>query len=103
MGRHCPEPYCLQDVPDQLYESHQDQHIAERLAAEDFEAFKQQHDDRAWDNTVANDPFDFTFEDRDMQLALALNREFRQEEEERSFRQVQVLSSTIESDRRREK
>jgi hypothetical protein len=42
MGTQCKEPYCLQIVPDHLYASHQDQHLAERLAAEEFERQQQQ-------------------------------------------------------------
>jgi hypothetical protein len=81
-------------VPDHLFESHQDEHFAERLAAEDFE--RQQNDqiaDAELARALANNESDvgnLGGEGDDFQLALALNREFRNEEEERFFRQVQV-------------
>jgi hypothetical protein len=65
--------------------------VAERLAAEEFEAFHQRQPAQATvDSFPPNDDID-----GDLQLALALNREFRQEEEERSYRQVQVYPSII--------
>ena len=100
MGRRCEEPYCLQIIPDHLFLSHQDQHLAERLAAEEFE---QQHQnnptttDEALARALADEEpetesLGLADEDVDYQMALALNREFRTEEEERSFRNVQVIS-----------
>jgi hypothetical protein len=102
MGRRCEEPHCLQVVPDHLFLSHQDEHLAERLAAEEYE---QQHenDPTATDEALARaladqgadtESLGFADEDVDYQMALALNREFRTEEEERSFRNVQVPSTS---------
>jgi len=98
MGRRCEEPHCLQIVPDHLFLSHQDEHLAERLAAEEFE---QHHNDptitdealaRALaDEGAKTESLGLADEDIDYQMALALNREFRTEEEESSFRNVQVL------------
>ena len=96
MGRRCEEPHCLQIVPDHLFVSHQDQHLAERLAAQKFE---QQHQnnptttDEALARALADEEpetesLGLADEDVDYQMALALNREFRTEEEERSFRNV---------------
>jgi hypothetical protein len=95
MGKRCQEPHCLEIVPDHLFDSHQDQHIAERLAAEEFEQHRnEQNADaqlaRAIANNEESEAFSAGGEDDDFQLALALNREFRNEEEQRSFRQVQV-------------
>jgi hypothetical protein len=95
MGKRCQEPHCLEIVPDHLFDSHQDHHIAERLAAEEFERQRnEQNSDALLARAIANgresETFGFGREDDDFQLALALNREFRDEEEQRSFRQVQV-------------
>jgi len=89
MGR-CQEPHCLQEVPDHLWELHQDEHVAERLAAEEFESSRQRQDDFYPTQSKDSDPFNFGNDDSDAQLALALNREFQKEDEERSFRQIQV-------------
>ena len=91
----CEEPHCLQSVPDHLFQSHQDQHVAERIAAEEYEQHRQTRTvDLAVAKELGNDditaPYDVEAEDPDYQMALALNREFRQEEEQRFFRQVQV-------------
>ena len=96
MGRRCEEPHCLEIVPDRLFESHQDQHIAERLAAEEWEAEKNIRSDETLAQALAfrdNDDGALHLEDEDVdyQLALALNREFRTEEEERSFRDIQAI------------
>jgi hypothetical protein len=99
MGRRCEEPHCLQIVPDHLLLSHQDQHLAERLVAEEFEQLNQNDPitDEALARALADqgaetESLGLAEEDVDYQMALALNREFRTEEEERSFRNVQVLS-----------
>jgi hypothetical protein len=95
----CEEPYCLQIIPDHLFLSHQDQHLAERLAAEEFEQ-QHQNNPTATDEALARaladeepetESLGLADEDVDYQMALALNREFRTEEEERSFRNVEVL------------
>src|SRR5277367_1283917 len=100
MGRRCEEPHCLQIVPDHLFLSHQDEHLAERLAAEEFEQ-NYQNDPTTTDEALARaladqaaetESLGFADEDVDYQIAIALNREFRTEEEERSFRNVHVLS-----------
>ena len=98
MGRRCKEPYCLQIIPDKLFQSHQDQHIAERLAAEEFE---QQHHRQNSDEALAQalgrstpeESFLANDDNADYLMALALNREFRTEEEEHAFRNVQVQYS----------
>lgn len=102
MGRQCQEPYCLQIVADHLFQSHQDEHLAERLAAEEFENQRRnQHEDvvltRAIANTVEVDSSSRMDPDidNDYQLALALNREIRAEEEQRSFRIVQVAHNYL--------
>jgi len=103
MGRRCEEQHCLQIVPDELFLSHQDQHLAERLAAEEYEQHHQ-NDPTATDEALARaladqgaetESLGLADEDVDYQVALALNREFRTEEEERSFRNIQVLSFWI--------
>lgn len=101
MGKQCQEPHCLEIVPDHLFESHQDEHIAERLAAEEFE---RQRNHQIADAELARalahnegDVFNIGGEDDDFQLAVALNREFRNEEEQRFFRQVQVYTFTKQS------
>ena len=102
MERQCEEPHCLQIVPDHLFQSHQDEHFAERLAAEQFENQRQNHDeDEAFARAIGHGG-DFESSsgmdaDSDYQLALALNREIRAEEEERSFRLVQVHSYEAKS------
>lgn len=99
MGRRCEEVYCLQIVPEHLFQSHQDRHAAERLAAQEFE---QQHHSRNTDEALAraldrglaeDESPNVNDENNDYLLALALNREFRIEEEERSFRNVQVTQT----------
>lgn len=95
MERQCQEPHCLQLIPSHLFQSHQDEHLAERLAAEEFENQTQTHDaDEALARALyhaGNVPSSSTMEaDSDYQLALAVNREIRAEEEEVSFRLVQV-------------
>ncbi len=101
MGRQCQEPYCLQIVPDHLFQSHQDEHLAERLAAEEFENQRRnQHDDvvlaRAMANAVGVESSSRIVDSHnDYKLALALNREIRAEEEERTFRVVQVPHSYL--------
>ena len=98
MLRQCEELHCLQLVPEHLFQSHQDEHLAERLAAQEFESQKQnQYDDEALARAMANggeleSPSGMDA-DSDYQLALALNREIRADEEERSFRMVQVCHS----------
>ena len=95
MGRRCEEPHCLQIIPENLFQSHLDQHIAERLATEEFE---QQHNLQNSDEALAQalghgsqeELFIASDEDADYLMALALNREFRTEEEKHSFRSVQV-------------
>jgi len=96
MERLCEEPYCLQLVPEHLFQTHQDQHLAELLAAEEFEYQRQiQLGDAAVATAIAKDEATYSMasdtEDKDYQLALTLNREFRQKEEQQHFRQVQVL------------
>jgi hypothetical protein len=97
MGRRCEEPYCLQIIPERLFQSHQDLHFAERLAAEDFERQRHsQNTDQALARALAPDSAEdrssnVNDEESDYLLALALNREFRKEEEELSFRSVQVV------------
>ena len=102
MGRQCQEPYCLQIVADHLFQSHQDEHLAERLAAEEFENQRRnQHADnvvlaRAMANAVGVESSSRMVDSHnDYQLALALNREIRAEEEQRSFRIVQVLHNCL--------
>jgi hypothetical protein len=98
MGRRCEEPYCLQIIPEHLFHSHQDRHVAERLAAEDFEQLQQSRNaDEALARALAlvsaeDESSNVNDKDNDylLALALALNREFRIEEEEHSFRNVQV-------------
>jgi len=97
MERRCEEPHCLQLVPEHLLQAHQDQHLAERLFAEEFEQQKNaQVGDAAMATAIAqnevaaSDSMDGDIEDSDYQFALALNRELREEEEQRFFRQVQV-------------
>ena len=74
--------------------------MAERLAAEEFEQ-NYQNDPTTTDEALARaladqaaetESLGFADEDVDYQIAIALNREFRTEEEERSFRNVHVLS-----------
>lgn len=99
MGRRCEEPHCLQIIPERLFQSHQDLHYAERLAAEDFE--RQRHSrstDQALTRTLSlgsaeDESSNVNDEESDYLLALALNREFRKEEEELSFRSVQVIQT----------
>ena len=104
MGRRCEEPHCLQIVPAHLFLSHQDQHLAERLAAEEFEQHHQ-NDTTATDEALARaladdsaeaDSFSLADEDVDYQMALALSRELTTEVEERSFRNVQVARHRFE-------
>jgi hypothetical protein len=100
MGVQCQEPYCLQIIPDHLFPSHQDEHTAERLAAEEFENQRRHHDEdavlaRAMADSVEAESSSRMDPDNDYQLALALNREIRAEEEERSFRMVQVSNNNM--------
>lgn len=101
MERRCDEPHCLQLVPEYLFQSHQDQHLAERLVAEEFEQQRHEQDnDDALARALALGPTEVGHiyvdnEDEDYLMALALNREFRTEEEERSFRNVQVAQCSI--------
>lgn len=97
MELQCEEPYCLQLVPEHLFQSHQDQHLAELLAAEEFEHQRQiQLGDAAVATAIAKDEGMYSIasdtEDQDYRLALTLNREFRQKEEQQHFRQVQVVA-----------
>ena len=96
MERRCEEPHCLQMVPEYLFQIHQDYHVAERLAAEEAEQQQTQHfganaDAAAEAVTIAQNG---DTEDSDYQFALALNREYREEEEQHFFRQMQVRSLT---------
>lgn len=97
MERLCEEPHCLQVIPEHLFQSHQDQHFAERLTAEEFEQqHREQNDDEALARAIAvettgDEATAFDNNDGDYLMALALNREFRTEEEERSYRNVQVV------------
>jgi hypothetical protein len=102
MERRCEEPHCLQLVPDQLFQIHQDQHLAERLEAEEYEQSGRQRLQRTaqtagnaaaaeLDQNSLATSHDIDTED-DYQMALALNREFRDEEEQRFFRQIQVFA-----------
>jgi|SRR5579859_5875161 len=89
MGRRCQEAHCLQYIPDHLFESHRDQHFAEHLAAEEFEHYNSvQHGGSQFAQVLASSSGISV--DEDYQLALSLNRDFRKEEEELSFRSVQV-------------
>src|SRR5271170_2539524 len=96
MGTRCEEPHCLQIIPTHLFQSHQDQHLAERLAAEDFEQQQQVEstdEELARSLAVQTSQHNGSFgddENSDYEFALALNREFRTEEEERSWKNVQV-------------
>jgi hypothetical protein len=97
MERLCEEPHCLQVISEHLFRSHQDQHFAERLSAEEYEQQKcEQNNDEALAQAIAiettsDEATDFDSNDGDYLMALALDREFRNEEEERSFRNVQVF------------
>jgi hypothetical protein len=91
----CDEAHCLQLVPVNMLQSHRDQHLAERLAAEEFELHAQNQVQRTLPEEVyAALPYgeETESEDKDFLLAVALNRQFRQEEEMRFFRLVKVLS-----------
>lgn len=97
MERQCQEPHCLQLVPEHLFQTHQDEHLAERLATEEFESGRQnQNKDEALARAMAlggePESSNMMDADSDYQLALALNREMRAEEEARSFRMVQVCN-----------
>jgi|SRR5947207_15459898 len=95
----CEEAHCLQRVPVHLFQLHQDKHLAERLAAEEFETHRLNRIDRtaqsplgssrkgslAWQGLLPIDS-----EDEEFQLSLALNRQLREEDEKYLFRQVQV-------------
>ena len=92
MERVCEEPHCLQRVPHHLFQSHQDHNYAERVAAEEFES--RAVPQTVIGNTITDHPGALDLdneEDEDLQLALALNREFRKEEEKQFFRQFQVI------------
>ena len=95
MPRRCEEAHCLEIVPEHLFQAHQDQHLAERLAAEEFEQRQREQTDAEIARTLAdssgNPSFPVNDEDADFQLALSLNRQFRAEEEELSFRDIQVF------------
>jgi hypothetical protein len=103
MGRLCEEPHCLQTVPDELFQSHQDEHVAERLAAEEHERNRsRQFADAQFAQELASQGTQNGFseldqqeieQDPDYQLALSLNRQFREEEEQRSYQSLQVLIS----------
>jgi hypothetical protein len=96
MGIRCGELHCLEIVPDHLFADHKDRHLAERLAAEEFEQqTRQRNQDEELAHQLQSDfsedyPSSYGREDLDYQLALDLNRQYRDEEAERSFRLVQV-------------
>ena len=94
-------PHCLEAVPDIEWRSHQDWHLAERLAAEESEQDRnEQYDnDEALAKALATE--DQTFhsqedEGEDYHAALALNRALRAEDEEMSFRNL-LVSAPLES------
>jgi len=107
MVRRCEEPHCLEFVPDDEFELHQDRHLAERLAAEEFEqnrslvledeilahALADHSDGNGVDSTTQNAS---VFEEHDYEVARDLNTRFRMEEEEASFRNLQVSSALFD-------
>jgi len=115
MIRHCEEPHCLEFVPDDEFQLHQDRHLAERLAAEEFEQNQSvAHEDEVLAHALADNSNrngiesiiqdGGLFERDDYGIALDLNRRFRLEEEEVSFRNLQVTRQSIHAEaRRREK
>jgi hypothetical protein len=103
MGKHCVEPHCLQIIPDHLWTSHQNQHLAERLAAEEFEQNRKNEVDQALVQVLAAEsancePLQNQAE-ADYEVALALDQEFRFEENQNSFHAVHVKASLKSSDR----
>lgn len=95
MEKRCEVPYCFEVVADLDWDFHQDQHLAERLAAEEFEGRDKQYDDDKALACALAEECDKSFYtqqsiDDDFQLALALRDEFLAEEEEQSFRDAQV-------------
>ena len=88
METRCAESHCMEIVPHQLLSVHRDQHLAERLAAEEFEQNMRLYNEdielaRQLENNANEDG---SKENADYQLALELSRQFRAEEEERSVR-----------------
>jgi hypothetical protein len=79
----CPEPHCLQLIPLAHLQSHQDAHVAERLAFAELESHRHSV-------LPSQGRTGWRVRDDDAQLALALNRLEREEEERRGFRLVKV-------------
>ena len=95
MFKRCEVPYCFEVVTDLDWDFHQDQHLAERLAAEEFEGREEQYDeDRALACALAEecDKSFYTQQsvDDDFQISLSLSNGFLAEGEESSFRSAQV-------------
>jgi hypothetical protein len=92
MGKRCDD--CPQIIPDHLWTIHQDEHFAKRLA-EELENNQYTEVDQTLARALAvesanSDSLQNLGDDADYEFALALNRKFRIEEEQNSFRAIQV-------------